>query len=134
LLGVVCLLATCLGLGRADPLWGALAAAAIAPALARTAEVVRQLRRAGRNPGNRQKLAIFLGSLLLVAGAAAAVGGAALLTAAAGWCCGRLLGQVWDAPWLPVVFAAWSGVLGLPPGIVAAAALVQRWRPAALPA
>jgi hypothetical protein len=127
---VVCLLATCLGLGRIDPLLGTLAAGILAPALARTSDAVRRLRQKGQHPGNAQKLAIFLGSLTLVLGVLAAVAGIACLAGFVGWLFGRLIGAAWDEPWLPVVAAVASGILGLPGGLTAAALIAQRWWPA----
>jgi hypothetical protein len=127
---VMCLVATCLGLGRIDPLLGTLTAGILAPALARTADAVRRLEQQGQQPGNARKLAIFLGSLTLVLGILAAVAGVACLAGLAGWLCGRCIGAAWDEPWLPVVAAVASGILGLPGGVTAAALIAQRWWPA----
>jgi hypothetical protein len=127
LLLVICLLAFCLGLGRVDPLLGMLAAMMAAPALTRTADVIRRMRRGGNPPGNGHKLVIFLASLGLIGAALGTTAGIALALAGTGGLCGWGLAIVIDAPWLPVVASVWGLVLGLPAGLAAATLIVQRW-------
>jgi hypothetical protein len=126
LLLVICLLATCLGLGRMDPLLGMLVAMVAAPALGRTAEVIQRQRSAGERVTSGRKLLIFLASLGLIAAAAGTTLGVAAAVGALGILAGWGLVQLIDAPWLPVVAGVWGFVLGLPAGLSTAMLIVQR--------
>jgi hypothetical protein len=127
LLLVVCLLGICLGLGRVDPLLGIGAALIWTPALMRTAEMISQLRRLGRQPTSGQKLRIFAASLGLVAAVGGSTVGVALALAAVSGLCGWALAQFIAAPWLPVVAATWGLILGLLAGACCGVLVAQRW-------
>jgi hypothetical protein len=124
---VICLLATCLALGRLDPLLGMLAAALAAPALGRSAEVIRRQRCAGARLTSGYKFLIFLASLGLVASAVGTTLFIAAAVAAMGTLAGSSVAGLVEAPWLPVLSGVFGLVLGLPAGLAATAALVQRW-------
>ena len=124
---MVCLLGTCLGLGRVDPLLGIGAALLWTPALMRTGELLSRLTRLGLRPTNGQKLRIFAASLALVVAAGGATIGVALCLATVGGLCGWALARVIEAPWLPVVTATWGLVLGLLAGACCGLLVVQRW-------
>lgn len=128
LLLVTCLLASCLALGRIDPMFGMLAAMIAAPALMRTEEVLRGLRRQGCQPGNWRKLSVFGGSVLLVVSVSGTVVGIAVSIASVGGLIGAAFGSMLDLPWLPVLASAWGLVAGLPAGLIAAGAIAQSWR------
>ena len=127
LLLVVGLLAACLGLGRVDPLLGMLAAALAAPALGRSADVIRRRRLAGAAMTSSRKLLVFLASLGLVAAAVGTTLSIAMAVGAMGTLAGSSLAGVVQAPWLPVLAGVFGLVLGLLAGLSAAVAIVQRW-------
>ena len=127
LLLVVGLLATCLGLGRVDPLLGMLAATLAAPALGRSADVIRRRRMAGTAMTSGRKLLVFLASLGLVAAAVGTTLAIAMAVGAMGTLAGSSLAGVVQAPWLPVLAGVFGLVLGLLAGLSTAAAIVQRW-------
>lgn len=127
-LWVICLLAACLGLGRIDPMLGMLAAMIAAPALLRTAEVLRYLRQHGQRPGNGRKLLIFAGSIILIVSVSGTVVGIAVSIAGLGGLLGAAFGSLLDLPWLPVLASVWGFIAGLPAGLTVAAAIVQWWQ------
>jgi hypothetical protein len=127
LLLVVCLVGTCLGLGRIDPLLGVAAAMVWTPALVRTADRVSRLVRRGARPTSGEKLRIFAASLALVVAAGGSTIGVALGLAAVSGLLGWVLAEVIAAPWLPIVAATWGLVLGLLAGACCGVVVVQRW-------
>jgi hypothetical protein len=129
LLLVVCLLAVCLGLGRIDPLLGAIAAMIAAPAFARTAEIARRARYRGATLPSRHKLLLFLSSLLLVTSAIAATLLVAVTIGGFAAACGVVYSRVFGEPWMPLVMFLWGLVLGMPAGLITGALVVQRWWP-----